>query len=162
VIIGDTLLASDQLEYAKKILDTGTKLERGVLSWCLQNAVPLREAADDWTGVSYERMVLDPRPVVKRLAEKLELSKPERMMCRLTIPSALKSKSNKETQHVLEGRTRRRSWLVEKWRKQVDESDERRVMGTLERFNIDVYTQGEVLPVDRLWIGPRRSQDICE
>ena len=143
---------SDQLEYAHRILDTGSKLEQGVLSWCLQNAVSLRQATADWAIVSYEQMVLDPRPVVAYLADRLELPKPERMMDRLAVPSAVKAKSDKETQSVLESGTGTRSWLVEKWRKQVDESQERRAMEILERFQLDVYRCGDLLPADRVWI----------
>jgi hypothetical protein len=148
---------SDQLEYAHRILDTGSKLEHGVLSWCLQNTVPLRQATADWAIVSYEQMVLDPRPVVAYLADKLELPKPERMMDRLTVPSAVKAKSDKETQSMLESGTGRRSWLVEKWRKQVNESQERRAMEILERFQLDVYGCGDLLPADRVWIRGREA-----
>ena len=144
--------SEEELEYARGILDTGTKLERGVLSWCLQTAVPLRDATADWATVSYEQLVLDPQPVIAYLADKLALPRPERMVRRLGVPSAVKSKSDDETRQVLERETSRRNWLVEKWRTQVGEEEEARLMKMLERFEIDVYKPGDVLPAEQLWI----------
>jgi len=144
----------EQLQYSRKILDSGTKLDQGVLAWCLQNAVPLREVSEDWAVVSYEQLVLEPGPVIDYLAAKLSLPKPERMMKRLATPSAVKAKSDKETQQVLEKETERRSWLIEKWRKKVNEAEERRAMEILKRFHLDVYNFGDVLPADWLWIKP--------
>jgi hypothetical protein len=147
----------EQLYYARTILNSGTKLEQGVLAWCLQNAVPLRDARDDWALVSYEQLVLDPRPVIDYLARKLALPKPERMMKRLAIPSAVKMKSDRETQEVLEKETERRSWLVEKWRRKIDQAEERRAMEIVKRFQLDVYRFGDALPADKLWIKPETS-----
>ena len=151
-------LTKDQLDYALRIYDTGTELERGVLSWCLQNAIPLRAATDDWVVVSYEQMVLEPQPLLMHLAEKLELPEPGRMLERLAIPSRVKTKSDAETQQVLEDATSRRSWLIEKWRGQVGGAEERRAMEILNRFELDVYIPGDLLPAERLWIGPRNAK----
>lgn len=147
----------EQLHYARRIVNSGTKLEQGVLAWCLQNAVPLRDVGDDWTVVSYEQLVLDPRPVIDCLARKLDLPKPERMMKRLATPSAVKTKSDRETQQVLEKETERRSWLVEKWRRKVGAAEERRAMEILKPFQLDVYKFGAALPADGLWIKPETS-----
>lgn len=152
-------MTKDQLDYALRICDTGTKLERGVLSWCLQNAIPLGAATDDWAIVSYEQMVLEPRQVIMHLADKLELPEPGRMLERLTTPSAVKAKSDAETQQVLEDVTSRRSWLIEKWRKQVSEPEARRAMEILKRFELDVYSYGDLLPAERLWIGLRNMRE---
>ena len=148
-------LTNDQLDYARRIRDSGTKLERGVLSWCLQNMVPLRDATHDWVIVSYEQMVLDPRPALIHLADKLELPKPGRMMKRLTTPSAVKAKSDAATQKVLEYEKKQRAWLVEKWREKVSEAEERHLMDMLKRFGLDAYSSGDLLPAERLWIGSK-------
>jgi hypothetical protein len=110
----------EQLQYARKIIDSGTKLERGVLAWCLQNAVPLRDVSTDWAVIAYEQLVLDPALVIEHIALKLSLPNPERMMNRLAIPSSSNWKSDEETRQVVE-ETERRSWLVEKWRQKVDQ-----------------------------------------
>jgi hypothetical protein len=163
----DALLNSDyrrhfkveQLRYAMKILDSGTSLERGVLAWCLENAVPLRDLSTDWTVVSYEQLVLNPQPVIDHLAAALALPNPERMYNRLLAPSAVKGKSNQETREALEKRTAPRVWLIEKWRKQIDETAERRAMDILEYFNIDAYKFGDILPATRLWMRSENPQN---
>lgn len=140
--------SKEQIDISLQILENGSKLERGVLSWCLENAVPLRMATDDWLIISYEELVFDPQPVIALLAERLALPEPEQMLRHLAIPSAVKAKSNPETQQALERGTDRR-WLVEKWRNQVSEREERRAMEILELFQLDIYRYGEFLPTRR-------------
>lgn len=148
-------LSDDQLNYALKIFDSGTKLEHGVLSWCLQNMVPLQDATHDWVIVSYEQLVQDPLPALAHLAERLGLPKPERMTKQLNTPSGVKAKSDEETQKVLEHETKKRAWLVEKWREKVGKTEESQLMDMLKRFGLDIYTGGNLLPAERFWIGPK-------
>ena len=143
-----------EIAFARRIVASGSDLERGVLSWCLQNAVPLRDARPEWVVVTYEQLVLDPEPVIVELAGRLDLPAPDRMRRQLTVPSGVKAKSDTKTRTVLEAREEDRpSWLVEKWRAHVDPADEARAMGILERFELDLYPAGDVLPAERLWIG---------
>jgi hypothetical protein len=146
--------SEEQLERAQRILRKGTDLDRGVLSWCLQNAVALQEATPDWAVVSYEQLVVDPDPVIRELTDKLALSDPERMRRRLGVPSVnVRFKSTEETRRLLsEGGADKRSYLVEKWRKKVDRREEARVMKILDIFGLDVYRDGEALPDKRIWI----------
>jgi len=148
----------EQLVVADRLAKSDTPLELGVLSWCLQNSVPLREASDDWALVTYEQLVVDPAPVIHDLAAKLELPAPGRMMDALTVPSVnVKIKSSEETQHLLyETAADRRPDLVDKWRRRVDEDEEARAMDILGTFGLDVYTRGDVFPADWAWI-PKRS-----
>ncbi|MCP4614547.1 MAG: sulfotransferase [Planctomycetes bacterium] len=151
-----------QLEYANSILDSGTNLERGVLSWCLQNAVPLQQATDDWAIVSYEQMVLDPDSVIEYLAHKLELPRPERMRSSIAIPSRSTVKSGEETRQMLDrGPEADKRWLVEKWRGQVDEAEEHSAIAILEQFHLDAYKFGRVLPANWLWIGSGVPSNDC-
>ncbi|MBZ0168812.1 Sulfotransferase domain protein [Candidatus Methylomirabilis lanthanidiphila] len=132
-----------QLREARKIIDSGTRLEQGVLDWCLQNAVPLRDATPDWIIISYEQLIIDPRPVLKVLASRLELPIPERMVQRLTIPSASTHKCDEKTKQVLKNRKENNRWVLEKWREKVTEEEERRAMEILEQFNVDLYRFGD-------------------
>jgi len=150
-------LTAEQLRYARSIAESGTRLERGVLAWCLENVVPLRDMTDDWVVVSYEQLILDPRPVIERLAERCNLPRPERMLARLAVPSLVKRKSDEETRRALENGGTPRPWFAEKWRKQVSASDERQVMEILERFELDAYRHGDPLPAEWLWIPGGRS-----
>lgn len=150
--------SAEQLAFAEDIRASGSKLERGVLSWCLQVAVPLRQRTPDWAFVSYEQLVIDPLPVVEYLAQKLDLPDPERMVRALAVPSNVKHKSDAATQRVLEsGAMGERLRLVDKWRKRVSEVEERRAIEILERFEIDLYRFGDSLPAQQAWIAPRPS-----
>lgn len=150
--------SGEQLILADRIASLGSHLEQGVLSWCLQNAVPLRASTDDWAVVTYEQMVVEPEPVITELARTLSLPAPDRMRAALTVPSVnVKIKSSEETQHLLyETAAERRPDLVDKWRRRVDASDEARAMEIVEVFGIDTYTAGDVFPADHAWI-PARS-----
>jgi hypothetical protein len=143
----------EQLAFADRIATSGTPLERGVLSWCLQNAVPLRDASDDWAVVTYEQLVVDPAPVIDELAVKLELPAPDRIRDALTVPSVnVKIKSSEETRRLLyEATADRRPDLVDKWRRKVDANEEARAMEIVGMFELDVYPGG-VFPADWAWI----------
>ena len=72
-----------QLNLAASLIKSGSKLQRGVLDWCLHNSVPLREIESDWAVVTYEQLVLKPRPAIDHLAEKLALPDRARLMAHL-------------------------------------------------------------------------------
>lgn len=152
--------SEEQLVSAARIVRLGTHLERGVLSWCLQNSVPLRHATDDWAIVTYEQLVVDPYPVIRHLAEKLELPMPGRMSEGLTVPSVnVKIKSNEETRRLLYGeRAGDRANLIDKWRDKVGEEEEVRALELLELFELDLYRSGDVFPAEWAWIPQRPPQ----
>ena len=148
---------ADQVALATEIIASGSRLQKGVLAWCFENAVPLRTRAADWTVVTYEQLVLEPRPIIDLLIDRLELDDPSRMLDNLDRASGVKRKSDAATQALLERRdqdARRR--LVDKWRRSVDHEEEVRLMEILERFGIAAYRAGDDLPHTDLWIGPGR------
>ncbi|HEX5166501.1 MAG TPA: sulfotransferase [Thermomicrobiales bacterium] len=143
----------EQLEFAADIVRSGSKLERGVLSWCLQTSVPLHDATDDWVIASYEQLILDPATVVRHLAAKLELPNPQRMLDAIATPSQSSRKSDSATRKLLNADAPTRAQrLVEKWRDQVSDADERRAMEILDCFDIDFYRAGDPLPDRRYWL----------
>ncbi len=116
--------SEEQLERARRVLTKGTDLDRGVLSWCLQNAVALQEATPDWAVVSYRRLRRRPDP--GRSASS-PTSWPYRTRSGCDDGSAFppstcgSRKSTEETRRLLsKGGADKRSYLVEKWRKKVD------------------------------------------
>lgn len=147
---------AEQLRFAEDILASGTELERGVLAWCFENAVPLRQRTSDWAVVTYEQLVLDPRSVIDSLVQRLALVDPDRMLASVTKASAVTRKSDPATRRLLEQQDRAsRRKLVDKWRDRVSPEAERHAMRILDRFGIDAYTVGEALPASSLWIGSR-------
>jgi hypothetical protein len=130
------------------------------LSWCLQTIVPLRDATDDWTVVTYEQMILDPVAVISHLADRLDLPDPTVLLDRVTIPSSSTRKSDRETQLIVKsGPSSLRRSLVDKWRARVNETEERAAMSILERFGLDIYASGDALPHERFWIGTAAHRD---
>lgn len=152
----DHLFSAEQRHEAERILASGTKLEQGVLDWCLQNLLPLRHARPDWVVLSYEQLVLEPERAVPYLAERLALPDHARMTAHLGQASGVLRKSDPETQQLLT-QGHERSKLVSKWRNKVSEAEEERLMAILERFGIDAYRAGSLLPAPHLWLGEARD-----
>ena len=147
--------SEEEIQFAWEIVRGGSHLEKGVLDWCLQNAVPLRQTQEDWVVISYEEMVLAPEPILARLADRLQLEDPGLMQSNLLKPSGTVRKSDPVTAEFLKG-TREEDgswWLVTKWREKVGKEEERSLMQILERFGIDQYRFGDVLPSSSLWLG---------
>ena len=147
--------SEEEIRFAWEIVNEGSKLEKGMLDWCLQNAVPLRQAREDWVVLSYEELVLAPEPVLSQLAERLQLEDLGLIESSLLKPSATVRKSDAVTADFLKGpRADDASWwLVTKWREKVGVEEERAAMRILERFGIDQYRFGDVLPRSPVWIG---------
>lgn len=146
----------DQLSLGWEIFESGSALEKGVLDWCFQNAVPLRSMQPDWIVMSYEEMVLSPEKILERMSSQLCLQSPEKLQAGLGMPSETVRKSDRNTAFVLAGpREPEQSWwLISKWRDQVDEDEEREAMRILDCFGIDCYRFGELLPRSPVWMGP--------
>jgi hypothetical protein len=152
----DHLFTAEQRREAERILEGGTKLERGVLDWCLQNLLPLQQVSPDWVVLSYEQLVLEPERAVPYLAERLALPDHPRIMAHLAQASGVLRKSDPETQRLLT-QGQERSKLVSKWRNRVSEDEEAQLMAILERFGIDAYRAGSLLPAPHLWLGEARE-----
>ena len=164
----DALLTSDQarhfsgsqLEFARGVVERGEKHELAMLDWCLQNAIALKHADDRVLVVTYEQLVIDPATVLQAVADHCALGCYETMIDTVARPSETTSKSSRETaDFLLAEQVEKRRWLIEKWRKDVDATDERRLMAMLDVFDIDIYQAGEVLPTDRYLLGRRPHED---
>ena len=147
--------SAEQMQYAQRIIDQGSQMDKLMLSWCLQNAVPLQQAQPDWTILTYEQLTLNPEPVVDLLCEVLDLEDPARVKANLAKPSGSTHKSDAETQKALKSGAAQadKRFLIEKWRKKVDPAEEARLMEILEVFDIDAYQAGSFLPHQRYWVG---------
>lgn len=146
-----------QIQYAQNIAETGTKLEKGVLSWCLQNAVPLQQATKDWIIVSYEQLVLNPEPVIDLIAREMDLPFPQKMIDRLRVPSETTWQSDHKTKEVLNGilDKSKNKYLIERWKSKISDEEEKSLMSILDVFNINAYSAGSPLPKADFWIAPK-------
>jgi hypothetical protein len=154
----------EQLAFAREVIDSGSRLERGVLDWTLQNAVPLKQAEPDWIILTYEQLLLDPEPCIERLASELSLPDPELMRRSVAVPSSTVRKSDRATARVLSGPESedKKRWLLEKWRSKVNSADEARAMRILQVFDVDAYVAGSPLPTGRFAVtGLARSYAVA-
>ncbi|MGI9301872.1 MAG: sulfotransferase [Gammaproteobacteria bacterium] len=143
--------SQQQLRMAEKIFTEGDHVEKAVLDWCLQNAVPLRKYGQDVLLITYEQLVLKPEPIVDLLMRELELNSRDAMLDQLERPSRSTSKSTAETVAALKEKTNK-NWLVEKWKEKISREDEARLMQIVETFEIDVYENGACTPTEAYWV----------
>jgi hypothetical protein len=132
---------------------TGSHLQRGTVSWCLENLVPLKHQDFEGLFVSYEELVLNSKRAAQLLLEKLRFSDRDAMVRAFDQPSTNISMSSAETRSMIQAsdEQRRRGYLVSKWRSKISPADERDVAAVLDLFGIDDYRANEVLP-HRRWL----------
>ena len=147
-------LSGTQIALAEDVVARGDLLERAVLDWCLQYAVPLERFRDRFLLLTYEQLVLRPDPALDALAAHLALDDVELMRARIGRPSASVSKSSAETVGFLQGRKDQddRQWLIDKWRPRISKDRERSLMRLVNDFGIDIYRSGESVPAALYWI----------
>lgn len=139
----ETQLTGKQFEFSRRIMSAGTPLEQHVLDWTLKMLIPLRALAakrrPEWTVVTYEKIVLEPEAVLEELSRRLDLPDITAMRNQVKRPSRTVSKTSSE-------KVDDPDYILNRWRKRIDEAQERKLMGILEAFELDVYRVGENLP----------------
>jgi len=106
--------------------------------WCIENAIPVREAAA-WnvTAVSYERLLLRDGEEWRRTLDALALSqRPDDAS--LERPSAVASKDFKSRPPAARG--------VERWMESLSDRDKARIDAVLDRFGVTAYRTDDPLP----------------
>lgn len=144
-----------QLKIARRIIATDDHFSRGVLDWCLRNSIALQSMTDDWVVLTYEQLIIDPEPAVDRLASRLELARPDRIMSQLSVPSRSTNLSTASTREVLrdERDPAGKQWLVEKWKQKVSSEQLNFVAEMLDAFDMGgIYNAGDALPEKSYWI----------
>lgn len=135
-----------QQKLAQDIQTKGTFLEKGVLSWCIQNQLALRQRRPDWLVITYEQLTVEPKPIIEALVENLGLSHPERIWQQLNIPSAVKVQSEQKAVEMMAGEQQQRRLLIERWREKVLPEEASRLMQIAADFELDVYTNNNSYP----------------
>lgn len=155
-----------QLKLADHLLMNGTKMQKAVLDWSLQNSVCLQQMRPEWLMISYEQLVLDPDNVIRQLSNRLQLAAPDKMADQLFKPSRSTALSDAKTQKILEqgslnaqGQEKgqendqaRKQYLIERWRKKIDRGEEERLMDIVRQFDIDAYRFDSVRPDSKYWL----------
>ena len=135
-----------QQKLARQILEQGSFLQKGVLSWCIQNQLALRQRQDNWLVITYEQLTVDPKPVIDALVSHLELTHPERIWDQLSIPSAVKTQSEQQAVEMMAGEQSQRRLLIERWRDKVSAEEAKDLMEIVVQFGLDTYQGQEPYP----------------
>jgi hypothetical protein len=148
--IPQRFFTAEQLKEAKQISDKGSKLEKGVLNWSMQNYILHSQTRSSVMRVTYEQMVIDPDPIIQKIVADLILPDPKRMLDQLLKPSGSSGMSDQKTIQFLENRTNasKNRWLIEKWKSKVTDTEEKKLMDIVGLFNIDIYQYGKYMPTE--------------
>jgi hypothetical protein len=124
-----------------RIAETGSHLQRGVVSWCYENIVPLRFPDFEGLFVTYEELVLNPERAATLLAERLSLPDREALLRTFSQPSTNINMSSKQTRSLMaeSDHRQRRRHLVEKWVASITPRDEAHVTEIMEMFGLEIY-----------------------
>ena len=127
--------------------NSGTPLERHVLSWVLENLIPLRELEKrpSWYFITYESCVLHREEVISEWSRIFDLPDIDRMNKTAAQASrSVRTLSEQSTKRSI--RQGRRDALVSGWRGNIPEDVERKAMSILDMFEIDIYRGGDWSP----------------
>ena len=142
-----TYLGESKERYCHDVLKNGTLLQQHVLNWGLENMIPLRLLPErpHWLYLSYEEFVTDPQASASKIAEFAQLDNLPAMMKRIRKPSVSTRKlSTPETRKMIEKRDK--GYILQRWRKEISEEDERGAFEVLRNLDISLYTYGEYMP----------------
>lgn len=145
-------LDDHQINEAWNLYCKGSKLQRGILSWCFENFIPLLHADQkDWLILTYEELLLNPEKLCQTMSTSLDLPRIDLMLHALNTPAANIKMSKQETLAILDERDEqvRRRNLVTKWKSKVSEAEERSCFDILSLFGLDTYQFQRAVAHDR-------------
>tara|TARA_B100000315_G_scaffold259477_1_gene315699 strand:- start:109 stop:1152 length:1044 start_codon:yes stop_codon:yes gene_type:complete len=134
----ESYLNSDLIKQSWRILKEGNDLERYILSWCLDNIVPIQYFRKrHWLLVSYEDLVWNSELTLQTITEHFGLGYLKKMKQNLNLPSKSSDMCDRETIEMI--RRGDKKFLVSRWRKEISEKDIDRCFSILKYFDIDLY-----------------------
>ena len=142
-------LNKSQIKFINSINKTGTKLEKFVLSWCLENYKIYNKVKKKkkYNLISYEELTINTKGISKYLAKKLDLNDWEVMYRTTNNPSAgIKHSTNKIKKSIVK---KDKEYLIRRWKEEVGDKEEKQCFDILNEFNIDLYEYGNFMPVDK-------------
>lgn len=140
-------LSQQQHDLCMDVMNGTSVLQKYVLNWILENLMPLRAMPrhPEWLYIAYEHCVLDAEKSLQKLQQHLQLQSVEKMYAAIRKPSRSSKKAS--TDATKEKILRQdQAYLVNRWRKDVSEEEERQAMRLLEAFELDLYRYAEDIP----------------
>lgn len=145
-------LTADQVSCFEATVRNGSRLEYGVLAWCLHFATFLGQAKErDYANLlAYEHLVDEPEASLERLGKIIDEPISKKHYQRLNRPSRVLSKSDAATQEVLRDRiggNARKDHLISRWVSQVAELEKNKVQAILDTFDVSYYRADSPFPL---------------
>jgi hypothetical protein len=139
-------LNADTVSYVRRVASDGDPILQFVTQWCLENIVALDSplAGRRFALTTHERLITDPVAETERLAQVLSLERRDLLLGQVSKPSRTTDTSSTATRDSI--RSGESSRLLEAWRRDLSQNEERRLLEPLQVFGINLYTCGEVLP----------------
>ena len=148
----DRLIGDGQaLRAIKHLGNTGSRLQKGIVSWCYENFIPLKHADFDGLIVSYEELVLNPVRSCDLFLDRLQFDDRPAMLAAFGTAAANISMSSDDTFKVMTNTDQRvrATGLVSRWVQKVSAEERRQVTEVMDLFGLDVYSGECVLPHHR-------------
>ena len=125
----------------------GTPLQKGVVSWCYENLIPLTQPSSSWLFVTYEELVVNPEKCCDLFLERLRFSDRPAMLeafGRAAVNIGMSSADTLAAMSQADKRARA-SGLVNRWRAKTSDADRTAVSHIMRLFGLDAYTGEETL-----------------
>jgi len=139
-------------EYIRKIIKSGTKFEKMIIEWCLENK-PVLEEFDEkkCSYITYEEMVKYPERLIDFLMESYGVQEKNLLLEKLLSPSKSTKYSDKKTSSYLEDKEGKkdRNYLISKWEDEISSKQIEKADKILNLFKIDAYESKKLMPVRR-------------
>jgi len=135
-------LGDDKYNYCIEIINSDNLLSKYVLNWVLENLIPLKSKnLNSVYIISYEEMLINPNKYFSVLKSYLDLDDYDGISSFLNTPSRSSSFSNQDT--INDMKSSNINSLITKWKKNISDKEERKLMKILEKFELDIYRFGE-------------------
>lgn len=137
----------EELACADKIIASGSKLEKGVLMWCLHHGPALRAHPRNALFLSYELCVTQPTLAFSELLAYLGM--PHRLNRILELsrkPSSVIYKSDKYTKSAVTEKYDTYN-IISKWRRIVTQAEEEDLLSIIGLFGLGAHVHGQDRPL---------------
>lgn len=148
----DNYLSAAQHAEIARVVEKGSKLQQGMVSWCFENLVPLKYAdTRGWLTITYEEILLNSRRSCQLMLDRLQLGDLDAMLAAVGEPASNIGMSDPTTRDLLRqsDEAARKLGMVKKWKAKVTPAEERQAFDIMELFELDAYCCDRLVAHDR-------------
>ncbi|MGM0443871.1 MAG: hypothetical protein ACQEQV_06760 [Fibrobacterota bacterium] len=143
-------LTDSAISEINRVKKDGSPLEVAVTSWCLENVSAFRQiVSNDLYVLTYEELVVSSERVVEDLVKRFNLTNTAAMLDRLQQPASKISTKLSAEATSEEIRRGNKEYMLKRWKKHVNDEEEKALMAIVEAFGIDAYRYGSFFPASK-------------